>query len=730
MVGETDWAAIAGEFSRRELTALTTTLESSNDAFRKIVDRALDDEDVSAEFARAWTAAGRQPGETLLLAAYLYARCQAEWELTGDYDRISAAIDSARRGWEQCDRPEGLDDPATDLFLQHVASLPECMNAEGAVNSSCPVALEDHAAAVAEVNSAILRSIKSTRNLDASSFGRFLSEIVEKHIVTYEAVAAVAHAVLGWLLQGSDAVRALEACMARLEKAESSALLANDVYASELRAHRYALQSLAEHTPGPRMPELTVDEARLIYCYPFAVPPSVNWEDLGEADVLAGARPQLADRLQLSDIWNEKVYNGLVVTLPPINIRTTAGLDLRHTVELRLSNLGNHYIRIEHASGELGLHDIYQGFRRALPIMGEETVTWLEGGDGRSWKRLHEFANGVLEDLAMQVANAKLSEWYADLQKNFHVVLEIRRARVRVAGGDEREATGADITATAGKLLLNPITSYATALEEWTRRQVPEVHNLCGDAGYDTDLLARTDNTTLLVLPGSPNWVYLGEEEKVEFVASLPPLLQRWRQELRDLKDALANPLKARDLEKTKRRQVEEDRMSLARHVAEVRLCLDRLHSQRLVPAGVQRRQVDRLYEAAGLTRYEREIDEEIREVEALYALVAAYVGVVEEHKARDEEHKARAEEQRARAEEVATSKYQGRMQAALGVLAVLSLVGLFDAINQFTQASAADRVPSVWASVELAFVLLTATAIAVGFWLTGRRGGKHGHGV
>ncbi|TCC21723.1 hypothetical protein [Kribbella speibonae] len=420
--------------------------------------------------------------------------------------------------------------------------------------------------------------------------------------------------------------------------------------------------------------------------------------------------------MHLSDIWNEDVYNGRVVTLPPINVRTTAGLDLRHTVELRLSNLGNHYIRIEHDSGELGLHDIYQGFRRALPIMGEEKVTWLEDGDGRSWKRLHEFANEVLEDLAEQVGNAELSEWYADLQKNFHVVLEIRRARVRDAAGDEREATGQDSAETAGQLLLNPITSYATALEEWTRRRVPEVHNLCGDAGYDTDMIARTDNTTLVVLPGSPNWVYLGEEEKVEFVASLPPLLQRWRQELRDRKNALDKTLKAGGLEKTKRRQVEEDRMSVARHVADVRLGLDRLHSQRLVPAGVQRRLVDRLYEAAGLTRYEDELDEEICEVEALYDLVAAHVGVVEEEKARDEE--------------IATSKYQGRMQAALGVLAVLSLVGLFDAINQFTQASAADRVPSVWASMELAFVLLTATAIAVGFWLTGRRGGKHGHGV
>ncbi|HWD82972.1 MAG TPA: hypothetical protein VG497_28930 [Kribbella sp.] len=697
---------IGGEFSRRELTALTKSLEG-NEALRKTVDRALTG-DGPADFEQAWTAAGRQPGATLVLAAYVYARCQEAWELTGDYGRIRATIESARAGWDACTRPTGWEDQATELFLQHIASLPDCMNAEGAVNCSCPIALEAHAAAVSETNAAILQSIRGLKQPAAESFVQFLSEIVEKHFVTYDAIAAVAHGVLDWLMEGPTAVGELEACMARLEKAESSPLLADDVYASELRAHRYALQSLVESNPG----ELTIGEARFVYCYPFAAPARIDWEDLAKANPLAGGQVQLVDKLHLSDIWNSDIYQGLVVTLPPINVRTTAGVDLVHTVELRLSKFGNHYIRIEHNSDELGLHEIYQGLRRASQMMGDEVVTWLDGS-GRSWPRLHEFGQTVLEDLAQQIDTRNPDEWYADFGKNFNVVLEIRQASVRAADGAEREATGQDVVDVAGRLVLNPVTGYATALEEWTRRPMPaEVRNLSGDQGYETDLIARTDNTTVVVLPGSPSWVYLGQEEKVEFVASLPPLMQRWRRDLRTMKERVEASLGSQ-AKQDQRGKVEADRMELAEQVADLRYCLDQLHSNALCRPAVHRRLVDRLYDAAGLLRYEKELEAEIREVEALYDLVAAHLSVVEE--------------QKARAEEIRTGRYQRSIQGILGVLAALSLVGLFEAINQFVEAPAADRVPLIAAAAELGVVTLAAAAIALTFGLMGRAGGKRG---
>jgi hypothetical protein len=99
--------------------------------------------------------------------------------------------------------------------------------------------------------------------------------------------------------------------------------------------------------------------------------------------------------------------------------------------------------------------------------------------------------------------------------------------------------------------------------------------------------------------------------------------------------------------------------------------------------------------------------------VEALYELVTAHVSVVEE--------------QKARADEIAVSKYQRSIQVILGLLAALSLVGLFEAINQFAKAPVAERVSVALASVELGFVLLAAVAIAVAFALLGRPGGRHG---
>ncbi|MET9317449.1 hypothetical protein ABZX12_36995 [Kribbella sp. NPDC003505] len=712
-MGEIDWAAISGEFSRRELTLLSS-LADSRPELRETVDRALDGKPAgSADFRRAWSAAAGQAGATLVLAGYLYAACQAAWERTGNYTRIKDTIDNARAGWGACTGSGGWEDQATGLFLDHIASLPDCMNAEGAVNSSCPIALKTHATNVAEANASVLPRIRSLDQSGSESFVRFLSEIVEKHVVTYDAIAAVANAVLGWLQERPTAAAEVEACVARLEKAESSDLLVGDVYASELRAHRYALQGLTAHAPGP---ELTIGEARFVYCYPFATNARIDWKDLARVGALAGAAPQLVEELHLSDIWNGDIYQGQVVTLPPLNVHTTAGDDLRHAVQLRLSSFGNHYIRIEHISDgdEIGLHEIYQGLRRASHMMGDETVTWLDGGGNRSWKRLHEFADDVLEDLAGQAGATTPSQWHADFGKNFNVVVEIRRARTRGADGREREATGQNVVDAAGRLLLNPVTGYATALEEWTRRPMPaEVRNLTGDAGYDTDLIARTDNTTLLMLPGSPSWVYLGQEEKVEFVASLPPLLQRWRHELRETKERLAARLTPGAMEETKRGQVEADRLRLAADLAKFRGRLDQLHSNALCRPAVHRRLVDRLYDAAGLLRYEMELEDEVREVEALYDRVAAHLRVVEEQKVREEE--------------VRTSKYQRSIQVILGVLAALSLVGLIEAINQFVEAPDSGRVPLVWAIAELGSVVLAATAIALTFGMMGRRRDSHG---
>ncbi|MEV0790923.1 hypothetical protein [Kribbella sp. NPDC050459] len=724
IVGETDWKAIGEEFSRRELTALTKSLED-NGALRDVVDTALTrsgevDDGRSADFEQAWTTARERPGATVALATYLYASCQAAWELTGDYDKIRRTIEGARTGWDQCGKSVDWYDAATELFLRHVESLPDCMDAEGAVNCSCPIALAHHAGEVSKANAEILPSIKDLDQPGAETFVRFLSGIVEKHFVTYDAIAAVARGVKLWLYEEPSARGELEACKALLKKAEANELVAEDVYASELRAHRYALQSLTES----RLPELTFRDTRFVYCYPFAIPSRISWEKLeaaiarvGKEGRLAGARPNLVEDMDLSDIWNSDIYQGLVLMLPPVNVATTAGLNLRHSVEFRFSKFGNHYIRLEHDGTDLGCHDIYQGLRRVSHVMGVEKVTWLDGAPDRSWKRLHEFAADLLKSLADQVDDATTDDWFADFRNDFNVVLEIRRASIRGEDGREREATGHDVIESAGRLLLNPVTSYATALEEWTRRETPtEFKNLSEDAGYDSDVVARTDNTTLLVLPGSPSWVYLGHEEEAEFVASLRPLLRRWQRELRVRKEKLAGSLRPGELERTKRGQVESERLELAGHVADVRSCLDRLHSNELCRPAVHRRLVDRLYVAAGLDRHEEELEAEIREVEALYTLFAAYLSA--------------AEELKARAEEIATSKYQRSIQVILGVLAALSLVGLFDAINQFSQASAADRVPSPWATAELVFVLLAAAAIALTFWLMGRPRGRHGRGT
>jgi hypothetical protein len=713
----TDWAAVGEEFRQRRTTTLVRSLDRDG-VRRAVIDDALgpDHPATADDFARAWSESSRHPGASLTLAAYLYARCQAAWELTVDYERIAAAIDKARDGWDRADHPPPAEGQLVDLMLRHVESLTDCMYAEGAVNCSCPIALAKHADAVAADSSTILESLRRlipSGAVHADGFTSFLADNVESHRLTYDAVADTARSVLSWLLAGDGSADAIEAAKDRLGKAADDPLIAGDVYASELRAHRFALDGLIRHTPGPQVPDLTITEARIVYCYPFAVPGALNWPELagranrlwgsgGTGPRLAGERPVLLESTELSDIWDTDKYQGLTLTLPSITVRTTAGLELAHTVDLRLSSLGNHYVRIERDGRGLGLHDVYQGLRRASKVMGAETVI---GESGASWSHLHEYAAAVVGDLTGVLQGSGQGSWAVDFGSNFNVELEIRQAHVRAADGTPREATVDDILTAAARLLLHPVTGYATALEEWTRRPAPDLDNLAGDAGYDGDLVARTDNTTVLILPGSPSWIFLGMEEKVEFIAALPPLLRQWQSDLRHNRQRVDDLMRHAGLD---RRGLELQRLELAQHAAHFRDRLDELHSSALCTPAVHRRFLDRLYVAAGLPRLEEELEAEIREVEAMYERVAAWLSILDQNKAQVEEEN--------------TKTYQKRIQVILGVLAALTVVGPIDWITKLFTASGDQAVPAAVAITEIVGVIVAVVVVGVVFLRMGRQ--------
>ena len=80
-------------------------------------------------------------------------------------------------------------------------------------------------------------------------------------------------------------------------------------------------------------------------------------------------------------------YRGLRIFLPPILIRTNDGLLLKGDVEARLSDLGNHFLRVRVPIVEGHPHFVYQALRRGSEEMGEEEV--LSDKAAKPWGQIY-----------------------------------------------------------------------------------------------------------------------------------------------------------------------------------------------------------------------------------------------------------------------------------------------------------------------------------------------------
>ena len=260
-------------------------------------------------------------------------------------------------------------------------------------------------------------------------------------------------------------------------------------------------------------------------------------------------------KLNLTDMWDvpgrpesESGYGGASIELPPILVTTTARetderKKLPFEAEVRLSWLGNHYLRVSSTLEQASLHHVNQALRRGSRAMGEEEVA---SALAKPWTRFTEYARDVIDE----VADALDAERVGDPEASFHIAVAASKITVREPGEQPRAATLRDLANTVGtSLLFQPVPGLATALEEWIRYPRPKVHNLLGRGGYEGELVARTANTTVLYMPDSPDWRTAGYQEMIEFVASLPPLFQLWE------KQAIGH---AEELER-KRRTVQGD---------------------------------------------------------------------------------------------------------------------------------------------------------------------------
>jgi hypothetical protein len=734
-----DWNRLTESFARRETEWMRFELDERRIA-HDAVDDSLETDNGPDEwvFRTAWMdALDRGMGAATLLSVYAYTSCQRTWELGTRYDDIRTMVKSAHCAWEavagQVHPSERL---AVRLMLEHSDSLWWCMMCENAVNCSCPDALGKASERVAH---SCQRILKQTPGLhpDWNGFRGFLEGVLKAHLVTFGALPLTALAIRGWIVDDEATERYVVDALKGLDSAEKHPDVRRDVYASELRAHRHTLEIVKRRLDDPRQPTVRVDEAKLIYCYPFAWrpgsvessqdrperpnsgEPTQNPE--GPPDVLCAVKAALEAApkyravgipetlITLSEIWNPSLYKASVLSRPTLTVRTTAEMDLDgHRVEVRFGALGNHHVRIERTLTDASLHDVNQGLRRGSPQMGSEGVTDADGGS--QWTSVPEYAKELVARLLALLGGSgeRNDDPDADVRAQFHVILEIRSASIKCRDGEFVYASKEDLVKAAGGLLLQPVQPLAASLEEWTRLAVPDPEPTLR-AGFATDLVARTANTTVLFMPGTPNWVFIGYEEIAEFTASLRPLLLRWKRQLTERKDtarkelAFLKPMIEKSLtssdtaedrpiltDREHMGKLEVLRIELQTKVSEVRHDLGILKSTALCQPASNRIFLDDLYTAAGLTRLEKELDDLITEVEAFYAQVSSFVAAFEERR---------------------KQRYELNVQLILAALAVASLAGVGTLVNSSFVPTA--QLPLVGGAEITALILLTVFVVA-----------------
>ncbi|MDG4833095.1 hypothetical protein O7627_27870 [Solwaraspora sp. WMMD1047] len=582
--------------------------------------------------------------------------------------------------------------------------------------------------------------------------------------------AASDGAVGGSAAELARAVAALRAAEERLP---------DGVARSELRAHRYNVEALAAAADRPW---LRLDHGKVVYLYPFGlyadtsgdrdngVPDTRDLDavpDFAEQMVDAACRTahrwtvagwRIADQphlvveeLLLDDIWKGddplgRQYSGMAVALPDL---TTTDVDRPGAApatiraELRLSRLGNHYLRLECELSEATPPEVYAAMLRAAPEFGDlvQLGTPLRpaddpAGSDRAWRRLSDFATEVIGDAAGQLATHSGLEVRASVRPGmYHVLVSVDRgALVPTDGGDPvPTATAYDAAGAIGaQQLCHPVRHGFSSLAEWLRYPVqPGTLPVVDVPEFAGDLLLRTCNTTLVVTPGTPDYMLGTIEETAEFVASLDGMFAGWQDQVAeyysDVKRHLArmvarleqgeSPPDPADLasaayERDTRELVEmqgrleAQQLRLHQFVMASRLSLMFVTSPALVTSPVVRTTIDKLLEAAKFDALRRDFEGMIDQVlgDRIGTLVDASVRRQQERNdamaralreeaareadrvRREEEHQARLRAERERIadqqREIRERSNRRRNDVLLGGIAAVGLSGVMQIVQ------------------------------------------------
>ncbi|HEX8645824.1 MAG TPA: hypothetical protein VF715_02910 [Thermoleophilaceae bacterium] len=670
-----------------------------------LIDGKLDPADGDAVIADALAAAASHPQGAVLMAVYVYARCLEMWERSADYPHIRGVLHALRAEASEllASSPSrgAAEAELLDVAVDQAQHMVDAMAVENALQCSCPVATWEHASKIVDRVDRLMERMPSGDGGGPLDLLRADAEVTGIYFKQVRDLANAVSEMIDHVEQGEPEKGRFDAVVGALREAERAPALHGDVYQSELRTHVATAQAL---NGSLREAWIRIGLAELVYVYPFALEgegaAAAEVIERAEAGALSwilgpGVTPADVGPTRLSDRWEhadppERTHGGVSIHLPRIQVEPTALKPLlehfeyelemlEFTAEVRLSRLGNHYLRVGSVLKDATLHDLNQALRRASPGMGDEKVLC----PGGTWDRFvspDEDAPGYVDDMIAGVAANLGAAVVGDPTSDFHIGLGIREATVPGREDEGVPPLAEELEGAVGaSLLFHSVGDCATSLEEWVRYPAPRVENLMEGSGRVGDLVMRTPDTTVLYMPTSPEWLCGEYEEMIEFVASLPPLLTLWEKRIRTRADSLERALaELRDPAadpSEKLGQIHRDEAALHELQAEIRRELADLHSPRLVDSRRTRAFLDRLWEAAGLPALESGLERQLAISSTLQERLAAMAsGIAEDNRQREELLRRRAEERQQR--------LQRFVEAGLGVIAATSLAGLFEWLN------------------------------------------------
>lgn len=587
----------------------------------------------------------REPAGLALMLLYVLGEVDAAWEVSYHFGPLWDTLRGTRdvlNNHHSVSR-EDADVCAANAVLALMKSLDYKILVE---NEMLSMRREAHADAADSAARWAHRAAEYAQRItdEYPDLGAYVLELAERGNVYNSAVATAMRGVIGFYTTGAP----LDSTISAIERAEHHPSVADTAPASDLRAHRACLTALNHERSSPW---LHVNHGRIVYVYPFAlrgIAPERAVTCAGEksADwLLAGNFPSsVHNSLDLDDIWDGsdslgRRYEGALIELPDVTMRGHDNTEMgRVTCQIRLSNMGNHYIRFEARLRDVSPSDLYAMMFRAAPEHGSIRVSFkdlspeLRDRPAGEWPRLSDLAMCLVED-----TRTRLHE-YSDITEvgmvarpgMYQVVVSINSASARrgPAGTEARREilTMDDLNAATGvQVLTNPVTYMVGAIEEWIHYSTQNELSATVQ-GLGREWMVRTPNTILMAAPAGADHADATRLGVVEFVASLDGLFAGWSAELasyyekaRGLQESLSrlDENRAGSAPELARlsRQLNAEKIALNHFTVELRSTLALIQSPSLVASPVVAATLSGLLSASGFERAAEELRVKIDEV-------------------------------------------------------------------------------------------------------------------